>query len=243
MRESEKDSSHTFHVVNVDLTLALARRAVANGVKRFVFLSSVKVNGEHTAPEQLFRPDDRPAPQDAYALSKWEAEQGLREIAKETGLEIVVIRPPLVYGPGVKGNFATLMRWVEKGVFLPLGAVHNRRSMIALENLVSFIALCADQMSSPQAQNQVFLVSDGTPVSTTELLQKIAFAYGRPGVLMPVPVSLMRFGASLVGKRNIADRLFESLAIDDSKARSILGWKPVVSMEEQLQRMASVASS
>jgi nucleoside-diphosphate-sugar epimerase len=240
MRDLEADPLRAFRASNVAATLQLATRAVAVGVKRLVFLSSVKVNGESTQTGDAFRPNDCTFPCDPYAVSKWEAEQGLMEVARNTGLELVIIRPTLVYGPKVKGNFATLIKWVRRGVPLPLGAVNNQRSLIGLENLVDFITLCADRAATPQAANQVFLVSDGKPVSTTELLQKIAAAYGTRHLLVPVPSGLMRFCAAMVGKAAVADRLLGSLVVDDSKAREVLGWRPPLSMEEQLRRMAAI---
>ena len=241
MDDVADDPLAEFRKVNTAGTLNLARQAVAAGVKRFVFVSSIKVNGEGTGDgdggaetgewRNVFTEMDVPCPQDAYAVSKWEAEQGLLEIAEETGLEVVIIRPPLVYGPGVKANFRSLMKWVSRGVPLPLGAVYNKRSFVALDNLVSFIIHCIDH---PKAANEVFLISDGKDVSTTELLQKIAHAFGKRSFLLPVPVSWMIFVANMLGKRDVADRLFGSLQVDSSKARDLLRWKPVVSMDEAL---------
>lgn len=238
MRDQEQDPLQAFRADNVDTTIELAKRAVEAGVRRFVFMSTIKVNGEETAPGSSFSHDDPVDPKDPYAISKWEAEQGLLEIAQRTGLEVVIIRPPLVYGPGVKGNFASLIKWVQNGIPLPLGAIHNRRSMIALDNLVNFTALCADIDASPNAKGQVFLVSDGEDVSTAELLRKVAKAYRRNSRLFRVPEGLMRVAARSMGKASIADRLFGSLVVDDSKARQMLGWHPQLSMDEQLQKMA-----
>ncbi|MDB9973234.1 NAD-dependent epimerase/dehydratase family protein, partial [Oceanospirillaceae bacterium] len=165
-----------FRKVNRDATLVLARLAAESGVKRFVFLSSIKVNGEMTKPSHPFTSDDVHVPGDPYGLSKYEAEQGLLALGQETGMEVVIIRPPLVYGPGVKANFASMMKWMGKPVLLPFGAIHNQRSLVALDNLVSFISLCADRKKSPQAANQVFLISDGEDVSTTQLLRKVGQA-------------------------------------------------------------------
>lgn len=243
VRDPANDTLQAFRAANVDATLDLARRAVEAGVRRFVFMSTIKVNGECTAPGTSFGPEDTPAPEDPYAISKWEAEQGLRTLSETTGLERVVIRPPLVYGPGVKGNFAALVRWVARGIPLPLGAVHNRRSIVALDNLLSFTVLCADCTVSAPAANQVFLVSDGRDVSTTELLQAIARAYRCSSRLIPVPVGLMRIAARLLGKASVADRLLGSLVLDDSKARELLGWHPQVSMDEQLRRMVNATSA
>jgi nucleoside-diphosphate-sugar epimerase len=238
MREYAADPLVEYRRANVDLTVRLARQAASAGVRRFVFISSVKVNGEKTILGFPFTADQTPGPKDSYAVSKCEAEIELFNIAEETGLEIVVIRTPLVYGPGVKGNFATMIRWVRKGIPIPLGAVHNCRSMVALENLVDFIVLCADCSRSPRAANQVFLVSDGDDVSTTDILRRVAWAYGVKPRLVPVSVSLIKGIASLLGKAEVADRLLGSLVVDSSKVRELLGWRPVVSMEEQLTKMA-----
>jgi nucleoside-diphosphate-sugar epimerase len=241
MHEHASDPLQAFREANVEATLVLAQRAAQAGVRRFVFVSSIKVNGESTAPGAYFRAEDVPQPCDPYAVSKWEAEQGLQRIAQASGMALVIVRPPLVYGPGVKGNFAQMLRWVSKAVPLPLGAVHNQRSMIALDNLIDFLALCALPAQSPQASNRVFLVSDGAPVSTPDLLHKIAGAYGRSIWLPPVPPVLLRLFASALGKSEAIDRLLGSLVIDDQPARQLLGWQPPVSMDEQLQRMAHAA--
>ena len=238
MKDEFDDPFAEYRRVNVQWTLALARQAADAGVHRFVYISSVKVNGEHTASNTAFRVGDTPEPEDAYGMSKHEAEQGLMALARDTSMEVIIIRPPLVYGPGVKGNFASLVRGVHKGIPLPLGAVHNKRSLVALENLVDFISVCADSKRSPRAANEVFLISDGEDVSTTELLRKIANAYKVAPRLMPIPVLWIRTVARLLGKRAVADRLLGSLVVDSSKARDLLGWKPVVSMEEQLKMMA-----
>ena len=238
MQDHELDPLQAYRVANVVTTIELANRAVEAGVRRFVFMSTIKVNGEETAPGCRFNPDDLSAPQDPYAISKCEAENGLLEIARKTGLEVIIIRPPLVYGPGVRGNFAYLIRWVNKGWPLPLGAIHNRRSMLALENLVSFAALCADSKASPNAKNQIFLVSDGEDVSTSELLRKVAKAYGRNSYLLPLPAGGVRFAARLINKEFLADRLLGSLLIDGSKAQEMLGWSPPFTMDEQLKKMA-----
>lgn len=229
-----------FCKVNTDATLQLAKQAAESGVKRFIFLSSIKVNGEMTSLGKAFKPDDNFVPDDPYGISKYEAEQGLLALAKETGMEVVIIRPPLVYGPGVRANFASMIKWVNKGVPLPLGAVHNQRSLVALDNLVSFIIHCVDR---PKAANEVFLISDNEDVSTTQLLSKVAKAYGKKACLIPVPVSWMKFAARLIGKADVANRLFSSLQVDSSKARDLLGWKPVVTMDEQLKKIADAASN
>ena len=237
MNDNPTHSLSTFRAVNVEGTLNLARQAAAAGVKRFVFISSVKVNGESTSPGRAFAEADAPNPQDAYGQSKHEAEQGLRQLSAETGMEVVVIRPPLVYGPGVKANFAALMRAVQRGWPLPLGAVHNQRSLVALSNLVDFIVTC---ITHPQAANQTFLVSDGQDLSTTELVRGMAQAAGVPARLLPVPVWALQAGASLLGKGDAVQRLCGNLQVDMSKARSLLGWVPPVSVEEGLRRAMAV---
>lgn len=238
MKDDKADPLEYYRAVNVEGSLNLARQAAEVGVKRFVYLSSIKVNGESSSAGQPLKADDTPAPEDPYGISKHEAEQMLRQIATETGMEVVIIRPPVVYGPGVKGNFALLVSWIRKCIPLPLGAVHNKRSLLALENLVDFIALCAEPERSPRAANEVFLISDGEDVSTTELLRKVANAYNVTPRLLPIPVLWIQATARLLGKRAVADRLFGSLVVDSSKSRDLVGWKPVVSMDEQLKKMA-----
>lgn len=237
MRENAPDPAQAFREANVDQTLAVARYAAAAGVLRFVFLSSVKVNGESTEPGQCFREDDTPAPQDDYARSKLAAELALLELSAQTGLEVVVIRPPLVYGPGVKGNFAQLIRWGTGRIPLPLGAIDNARSMIALDNLIPFIHLCTARAASAKAANQVFFVSDGAALSTTQLLRNVAITYGRGPWLIPVPTMLLRWIARFLGKSDTVDKLLGSLVISDEKARTLLGWKPPIGVHEQLRHM------
>ena len=232
MRDSMVNS-YIIYAVNVDGTLSLAREAAAAGVKRFVFVSSVKVNGESTQPERAFTAADAPNPQDAYGQSKHEAEQGLRQLSVGTGMEVVIIPPPLVYCPFVNANFAALMRALQRGWPLPLGAVHNQRSLVALDNLVDFIVYC---ITHPQAANQIFLVSDGQDLSTTELVPGMAQAAGVPARLLPVPVWALQAGATLLGKGDAVQRLCGNLQVDMSKARSLLGWVPPVSVEEGLRR-------
>ena len=237
MHDTATDPLTAFRTVNVGCTLNLARQAAAAGVKRFVFISSVKVNGESTPPGRAFTEADAPNPQDAYGQSKHEAEQGLRQLSADTGMEVVIIRPPLVYGPGVKANFAALMRAVQRGWPLPLGAVHNQRSLMALDNLVDFIITC---ITHPQAANQIFLVSDGHDLSTTELVRGMAHAAGVPARLLPVPVWALQKVATLLGKDDAVRRLCGNLQIDISKARSLLGWVPPVSVTEGLRRAMAV---
>jgi nucleoside-diphosphate-sugar epimerase len=232
MAEQAVDPLDEYRRINVHGTLNLARQAAEAGVRRFVFLSSIKVNGERTLPDSPFTPDDVPAPEDSYGKSKLEAEQGLQQLAQQTGMDVVIIRPPLVYGPGVKGNFARMMRLVEKGVPLPLGAVRNQRSLVGLDNLVDLIVTCIDH---PEAANQIFLAGDGEDVSTPELLRGLAKAMDKPARLIPLPAGVLMFGATLLGKRAVAQRLLGSLQVDISKTREMLGWEPLISVETALK--------
>ena len=232
MKDEVADPLAEYRRVNVDGTLNLGRQAAAAGVNRFIFISSIGVNGNiNSCP---FTEEDEPNPTELYAQSKWEAEQGLWELQADTGMEIVIIRPPLVYGANAPGNFGSLIRWVDKGIPLPLGAIQNKRTLVALDNLVDLIITCIDH---PAAANQVFLAGDGEDVSTTELLHAVAKAMGKPSRLIPVPAGVMMFGATLLGRKAMAQRLLGSLQVDISKARDLLGWRPVVTMEEQLRKM------
>ena len=239
MHEGAENPLKEFRKVNVAGTEHLARAAAASGIKRFVYVSSIGVNGAQTVPGTSFSEADQPNPHNAYALSKWEAEQGLLRIAAETGMEVVIIRPPLVYGPGAPGNFGSLMRWLQRGVPLPLGAIHNQRSLVALDNLVDLIVTC---LTHPAAANQTFLVSDGEDVSITELLRRMGQAMGRPARLIPVPVSWLKLAAALVGKQDVAQRLCGSLQVDIEKTRRLLRWTPPLSLDEGLRRAAGVGS-
>lgn len=237
MDDRSADPLAAFRQTNTAGTLHLARQAAAAGVRRFVFVSSVKVNGEGTAAGRPFTAADAPAPQDAYGISKMEAEQGLRQIAAGTGMEVVIVRPPLVYGPGVKANFAALMRWLQRGIPLPLGAVNdNRRSLVALDNLVDLLITCIDH---PAAANQTFLVSDGEDLSTTGLLRRMGQAMGSPARLIPVPPALLRLGAAALGKGDVAQRLLGSLQVDITHTRQTLGWAPPIGVDEGLRRAAT----
>lgn len=233
MKDEVADPLVEYRKVNVDGTLNLARQAAEAGVGRFIFISSIKVDGEQTPAEKPFTPDDTPAPEDAYGVSKLEAEQGLRALAEETGLEVVIIRPPLVYGPGVKANFAAMMKLARKNLPLPLGAVRNQRSLVALDNLVDLVVTCIDH---PQAANETFLVSDDHDVSTTELLILMTQAAGKKPRLLPVPMSVVRWGAAALGKKAVAHRLCGSLQVDITHTKETLGWTPPVSVEEGIRR-------
>lgn len=236
MNEQAADPLASFRRANVDGTLRLARQAAEAGVRRFIYLSSIKVNGEGTQLGKPFTAEDPPAPIDPYGISKREAEEGLRSIAAESGMEVVIVRPPLVYGPGVKANFLDMMCWLYKGIPLPLGTVNNRRSLVALDNLVDLIIRCIDH---PAAANQTFLAGDGEDLSTTELLRRMGAALGRPARLLPLPPALLQAGAAMLGKRSVAQRLLGSLQVDISKTRTQLGWDPPVSVDEALRKTAA----
>lgn len=236
MNDKCSDPLAEFRRVNVEGTAALARQAAVAGVRRFVYLSSVKVNGEFTEAGHPFTADDAPAPEDPYGVSKHEAEQLLRQIAAETGMEVVIIRPPLVYGPGVKANFESMMRWLARGVPLPLAAVtRNRRSLVALDNLVNLIVTC---LHHPAAANQTFLVSDGEDLSTAQLLKRMGSAMGHPARLFYLPPALLQLGAAVLNKPGIYQRLCGSLQLDITKTRQLLDWTPPVSVDEGLRRAA-----
>ncbi|OMH30900.1 SDR family oxidoreductase [Motiliproteus sp. MSK22-1] len=239
MNDSVFSPLDEFRRVNVEGTLNLARQAAASDVKRFIFISSVKVNGESTSPSRPFTEQDIPLPVDPYGISKLEAEEGLRSLAKETGMEVVIIRPPLVYGPGVKANFKRMMQWVDSGIPLPLGAIRNKRSLVALDNLIDFIITCIEH---PDAADQTFLVGDGEDLSTTALLHRVGRALDKPAHLIPVPPKILNFGLSLIGKQAISKRLCESLQVDISKAREVLNWEPPVSIDTALRMTAEYYS-
>lgn len=236
MNDTSVSPLSEFRRVNVEGTLNLALQAVAAGVKRIVYLSSIKVNGESTLPNSCFSSNDSVNPQDPYGISKWEAEQSLHQISAETGLEVVIIRPPLVYGPNAKGNFFSMVKWLERGVPLPFGSIDNRRSLVGLDNLCDLISRCVDH---PAASGQTFMVSDGEDLSTTELLRRTAYALGVKPRLINVPQSLLEFGANLFGQEDLAQRLFGSLQVDISKTKELLNWTPPISVDEGLLRAVS----
>ena len=233
MRDSAADPLAEFRAVNVHGTLNLARQAAAAGVRRFVFLSSIGVNGAVTELGKPFTTDDKPAPHSFYAISKHEAEMGLRDIAAETGMQVVIIRPPLIYGANAPGNFGSLLRVLSRGVPLPLGlATHNRRSFVALDNLVNFIITCVHH---PNAANQTFLVSYNEDVSTADLLRRMAVALGVPSRLIPVPLCVLNLSAKLLGKADVAQRLLGNLQVDITKNKTLLGWQPPLGVDEGLR--------
>jgi nucleoside-diphosphate-sugar epimerase len=236
LRERAAAPLTEYRRANVEGTLQLVRRAAAAGVRRFVFVSSIKVHGEETQPGRPFRADDPPAPIDAYGVSKLEAEEGLRRIAAETGMQFTIVRPPLVYGPGVKANFHALMRALYRGLPLPLGAIDNKRTLVALDNLVDLIAVC---VAHPAAADAVFLAGDAEDLSTTELARRLADALGVRPRLLPVPARLLEASARVLGAAALAQRLCRWLQIDTCAARERLGWSPPVAVNEALRRTAA----
>ena len=236
MLDSSSNPLAIYREVNTVGTMNLARQALKAGVKRFIYISSIKVNGESTSKNMSFKASDETFPTDPYAISKYEAEQQLFELTKNTNMSIVVIRPPLVYGPGVKANFFSMMRWVDKEIPLPLGLIHNKRSLVALDNLVDLILVCSTHKA---AVNQVFLVSDGNDLSVTQLLQSMAKALDKTSRLIPVPVWLLRLGATILQQTNISNRLLGSLQVDMSKTQELLNWEPSITAEEALKETAN----
>ena len=234
MRETTHDSSAAFDVVNCVATRNLAAAAAAGGVRRLIYVSSIKVNGESTCFGP-FTPEDAPLPTDAYAMSKWKAEMALWEVAHSSGLEIAIVRPPLVYGPGVRGNFLRLLKLVQLGLPLPFGAVCNRRSMIFNGNLANALIACA---MHPAAPSKTYLVSDGEDLSTSDLVRRLAAALGKRARLLPVPRGLLQLGGALTGKGAEVGRLIGSLQVDSSRIRSDLGWTPPSSVEEGINATA-----
>ena len=233
MNDSSTDPLQAYLAVNTAGTLNLARQAAAAGARRFVFISSIKVNGEWTLPGRPFTASDVPDPQEDYGISKARAEEGLRAIGDETGMEWVIVRPPLVYGPGVKANFAQMMRWLARGRPLPLGGVdRNRRSLLGLDNLVDLLILC---LNHPAAANQIFLASDGEDLSTAGLLRRLGAALDKPARLLPFPPALLLVAASLIGKAEPAKRLLGNLQIDIGKTQHLLGWTPPYRVDEELR--------
>jgi UDP-N-acetyl-alpha-D-quinovosamine dehydrogenase len=245
MREDADDPLAEFRRVNMIGTEHLARSAATSGVKRMVYVSSIKVNGEETAPPhprplplgtmEYFSEQDVPAPQDTYAVSKWEAEQALLRVAQETGLQVVIVRPPLVYGAGVKSNFAQMMSAVVRGIPLPLASVHNRRDLLYVGNLVDALITCA---AHPAAAGQTYLVSDGESVSTPELLRRLAAALSVPSRVFPCPPALLKLAGKLTGKSTQIERLLGSLRVNSEKICRELNWKPPYSMRQGLQATA-----
>ena len=236
MVDSSTSPLAEFRRINRDATLSLAKIAAKSKVKRFIFLSSIGVNGNQNS--KPFTENDEPNPVADYAISKYEAEQGLLSLSEETDMDVVIIRPPLVYGPNAPGNFNTLLRWVLKGAPLPFGLIKNKRSFIALDNLTDFIIHCLNYKDTPLACGQVFLVSDGEDVSTSQFLRKVSKAVRSKTILLPIPVNTLQFILRVIGKGNIAERLFDSLQVDNSKAKELLNWQPIITMDKQLKKIA-----
>jgi UDP-glucose 4-epimerase len=225
-----------YRLVNTEATLNLAKSAVDSGVKRFIFISSIKVNGESTSSDKSFTADDVHHPQDPYGISKSEAEVQLFSLGLQTGMEIVIIRPPLVYGPGVKANFASLLNLASKGLPLPFACFdQNKRSMVSVDNLVDLIITCIDH---PKAANQVFLVSDDYDLSTADLISKLSKVCGKSGFMLPIPVILFNFLAKVIGKQDFIERLSGSLSVDISKTKQLLNWTPPQSVDEGFKKTA-----
>lgn len=235
MHDTSADPLSDFRKINTEGTLNLARQAQAAGVKRFIFLSSLGVNGESTTGAP-FKADDTPHPHSPYTQSKLEAETGLTELARGGRMSVVTIRPPLVYGPNAPGNFGSLMRAVNKRLPLPLGSIANKRSFVFLDNLVDMIICCA---LHPNAANQTFLVSDDEDLSTTQLLRKIGNALGKPTLLLPVPTFMLHAAARGLGKAKVAQQLLGSLQVDIEKTKTLLDWKPPVSVDDALRKTAA----
>jgi nucleoside-diphosphate-sugar epimerase len=236
LTETSEAPLAAYRAVNVAGTLQLATVASAIGVRRLIFLSSIGVLGVDTNGRPAFSCADKAAPVEDYAVSKWEAEQALAAVSTETGLEVVTVRSPLVYGPDAKGNIARLLGLVRRGIPLPLAAVSNRRSLVGLDNLVDMLVCCIDH---PRAASQTFLISDDEDLSTPELLRRMAAALGRPARLFPIPTSWLRLTARVLGRRGEIDRLVGSLLVDSSATREILNWTPPVSVDEGLRRMVT----
>ncbi len=233
INETEDEAKSAYHEVNTLGTLRLAQQAAENGVKRFVFISTIKVNGESTEKNSPFLPMIGTEPTDPYGASKYRAEVGLQKVAQETGIEVVIIRPPLVYGPGVKANFLSVMKWLKRGVPLPLGAIHNQRSLVYLDNLVDLIFECC---SNPNAAGETFLVSDDFDVSTSQFLSVVSKAMGIKTWLMPIPMSWLIAASKIIGKPQIAQRLCGNLQVDISHTKKTLDWSPKVTFSDGIQR-------
>ena len=236
INETETNVLAAYRAVNVAGTRQLAEQAAKMGLRRLVYLSSIKVNFEQTTSAECVSFPDNAFTEDPYAISKWEAEQALHEVSAKTSLEVVIIRPPLVYGPGVKGNFLSMLGWLKRGVPLPLGAIQNQRSLVGIDNLVNLIVTCMDH---PAAANQTFLVSDDEDLSTTDLVRQLGAALGKPARLIPVPASLLRLAAQMTGNQDMAERLLGNLQVNISKTKETLDWAPLVKMDDGLRKTAT----
>jgi nucleoside-diphosphate-sugar epimerase len=233
MKDKKQDILKFYRKINVEGTRNLAMQAAMSGVKRFIFISSIKVNGEITIGSSSFKNGDIPKPEDAYGISKWEAEQALWKVSKQTGLEIVIIRPPLVHGYGVKGNFLRLLNLVYRGVPLPFAGIDNCRSFIGLENLIDIIILCIDHS---KAAGNTFLISDTECISTSDLISKLQKIMKKPSRLFSIHSNLIKLMGFLTGKSLEVKRLLYSLKIDSSHAQKVLGWIPPITLDEGLEK-------
>lgn len=231
MKDTAVDPLHEFLEVNVHASLNLAKQAAIAGVKRFIYVSSIKVNGEYTESKP-YSELDLPNPQDPYGISKWQAEQSLMQLCAELDMELVIVRPPLVYGPGVKANFLNLIKIIDRRIPLPLGSIRNQRSLLYVGNLVDALILCA---THPQAAGETFILSDGEDVSTPQLINKLAGCLHRKFALYRFPLGWMRFLTSLIGKTAAFQRLTSSLQVDSSKIRHMLNWRPPYSLDQGLK--------
>ena len=233
MNDTVSDPLYEFRKTNFEGTMQLAKGCVKAGVKRFVYLSTIKVHGEESFHGQPFTENDTTTQiKDPYGISKQETESALLDLSKKSGMEVVIIRPPLVYGPGVKANFFNMMKWLYRGVPLPFGSIKNKRSLIGLDNLVDLIVTC---MEHPSAANQIFLASDGEDLSTTELLKRVSAAMNKSSRLLPVPQKLIEFSLKFIGKDDLSRRLCGSLQVDISKARKLLNWSPSTSVDHGIE--------
>jgi len=236
MNDNAPDVMDAYREINTKAAISLAQQGVENGVKRFIYLSSIKVNGEGSSTlAHPYSEQDSPAPCDPYGQSKWEAEQILLKLANETGLEVVILRPPLIYGPNVKANFLQLLKIINQNTPLPLGSINNARSLLYVGNLVDAIITCLDH---PNAKNQTFIISDGEDLSTSELIRRLGKALNKPPLLLPFPPELLRLATKLLGKADVGDRLLGSLQVDSSKIRQTLEWKPPYTVDQGLQATA-----
>jgi nucleoside-diphosphate-sugar epimerase len=240
LHDKEKDPLSVYRCVNVEATRRLAQCAADAGVRRFLFVSTIKVNGEHTNGRGPFTNNEAARPLDPYSVSKYEAEQALRDITSRSDMELVIIRPPLIYGPGVKGNFETMLDWLAKGIPLPLGAVDNRRSLLALDNFCEFLSLC---IVHPDIGGQILLISDGEDLSTTELIETLKEGMHSHAWLVPLPVGMLKILARLTGLSTTADRLLGNLQVDPAETFRLLGWRPSRSTRELLRETAIQYSS
>jgi nucleoside-diphosphate-sugar epimerase len=232
MNDVSENPYQAYADINIDATKQLAEQAALSGVKRFIYLSSIKVNGERTK-DIAFSETDSPQPEDDYGKTKYEAEKALNSIGKDTGMEVVIIRPPLVYGEGVKANFKSLIKLAQLNIPLPFGAIRNKRSLVYIENIIDFILLCTHH---PSAANQTFLISDDDDVSITRLIQEIKEASGKRSLLIPVPQSWLKFVLQLIGKSSLSDRLLGNLQVDMTKAKTLLDWKPPFTVEQGINK-------